>query len=622
MVTMTNGHKPWIAGLKESGAPEISSVMSLLEQYKQYYHTFHANCAEAEDYYYNRNTVPVPEGFAAVRPATAHSLVNVATDHVDVSNISIEVLPPSPRGKARSERIKKFLQGYWLSIKNPVLRTAARHAFAFGISFIKDMYDSDVWPDSPPGFDDFDGDEEAYKEALADFQDRRCIRWPFRLMNVSPRNMIWDDSRTRMKWAIEFYQREVRDIKHRYPEWITNMSNNQVTDWIEYWDEEWYGYIAGGQWVMGPHRHGYGYLPYTPVYPANSLSWADGLPHERYQGLITPVKSLLNEQARTLSAQAAILQAYAWPTLNFSGNNAQAIDATRADYELFGGFNKMLPGVTVATSPMATAPQELYQHLNVLENEIEMATFPNVIRGVRPRGVSTGFGISVLSGMGRLVFQGVADGLARAMEQVNSHALMLIENKIRGKVTVHARSEIHNFDQVIGPDDIKGFHENVVSLKAEAPEERERETLLAIRGYQADIFSKYEAQRRAGVINPLEEQMQQTAEKIANSPEFLQAQIQLAAERMGLLQQLAEATSPTGSSADLGNQFVPGMSQLQEPGQAMVQSGRVASQQGAPNVNSDPSVFPRGFGGIDQLASRLGGGTGGAVNVPSGQRIE
>ena len=161
----------------------------------------------------------------------------------------------------------------------------------------------------------------------------------------------------------------------------------------------------------------------------------------------------------------------------------------------------------------------------------------------------------------------------------------------------------------------------MVSLKAEAPEERERETLLAIRGYQADIFSKYEAQRRAGVINPLEEQMQQTAEKIANSPEFLQAQIQLAAERMGLLQQLAEATSPTGSSADLGNQFVPGMSQLQEPGQAMIQSGRVASQQGAPNVNSDPSVFPRGFGGIDQLAARLGGATGGAVNVPSGQRI-
>jgi len=223
-----------------------------------------------------------------------------------------------------------------------------------------------------------------------------------------------------------------------------------------------------------------------------------------------------------------------------------------------------------------------------------------------------------MAGMGRLKFQGVADGLRHAIEDVNSKFARLVENKIKGRITVHARTEIHNFDQSIEPDDIKNLYENRVMVKAEAPEEREREGILAMRLHQAGILSLYEAMRRSGVINPLEEQMQIRAEQLLNTPEFIMAQTQALLQQLNLGGQLQQAVSPSLGNltpgTNPGSQNLGG-SQLQRPGEANIQRGRVASQQG------QPSVFPQGLGGLDSLGSLLGGAPGGAQGVPSGQTV-
>ena len=243
-------------------------------------------------------------------------------------------------------------------------------------------------------------------------------------------------------------------------------------------------------------------------------------------------------------------------------------------------------------------------------NYIEQDTFPNVVRGVRPKGVSSGFAISVLSGMGRLKFQGIADGVSRAIEICNSNFAKLVEFKIKGKITVHARSEVHNFDQAIAPQDIRGFTENIVTLKAEAPEEREREAILAQNLHGAGIISLAEAQRRAGIMNPLEMQNEMAAERILQSQEFLAAQVQAAAQRFGLLGQLAEAADqPMGGGQNLG-QFQEGLPQLQRPGEAGIQRDRLET-----NQRRDTTM-----GGIDALGSILSGAAGGSAAMPSGGR--
>mgnify|MGYP005816934319 FL=1 len=605
----------WIPGFAQDGeedqAPSLMEILGLFRESQQYYSGFHRQCSLEEDYYLGRRTVPSPEGIDPVWPATAGAIINVGTDHVDVNNIQIDV-PAGPRSKARAERIKRFYQGVWSSIREPVLRTAVRQSFLYGIGWMKVMFDSDRWPDAPL-IDQFETDGE-YKDALSDFMEDRDLSFPFVVSVVNPKNLIWDDSKTRTKWAIEYTQRTVRDIQRRYPEWTTQKDGNQIAQWMEYWDEEWVAYLADDQIVWGPHKHGYGFLPYTQVMPVHSYTFEDGTPQERYRGILNNVHSLLDEEARLITQLGAIVRTTAYRTLDFAGPRAQAEEAAE-DYELFGGKNVLPPGVEVRVSPMVQTPPDLFQQLNIVQTLIEQATFPNVVRGVRPKGVSSGFGISVLSGMGRLVFQGVADGLRHSIERINEKFAKLVEHKLMGRVTVHARSEVHNFDQSIGPEDIKGYYENVVSIKAEAPEEREREALLALRLHSAGVISLYEAQRRAGIINPLEEQMQINAEQLMKSPEFIQQQTQLLLERIGLPQQMEQAVAPGGQSSGNPGAMNIGGAQLQRPGERNMQAARVASQQG------EPSVYPQGMSGVDALGAQLGGPTGGPVNVPSGQRI-
>jgi hypothetical protein len=620
IATGVNGNENFIAGMPDNEGnidePTVDTVMGLLKDNREYFRPFHSQCWLEDDYYYGRNSVPSPEGFEPVRPATATAIINVASDHVDTNNLTIDVPLASPRARARAERLKKFYEGAWLSMKDPVKQTAVKHAFAYGVGWIKSMWNADKWPDAPV-LDDFPNDEE-YREELKKFMEARNIAFPFEDSNPDPKNMVWDDSKIKTKWVIEFYQTTTRFLKNRYPEWM-GTTDNTLTEWVEYWDEEWYGVVGGNDWIKKPVRHGYGHLPYTMVHPNNSLNWSEGFPHLRYRGINNPIHSLLDEEARLLTAYEAQVRQYAWRTIDIHGNKTAA-QAVADEYELFGAINVIPTGIEVKESPKITPPQDTLLALNIVQTAIEEATFPNVIRGVRPKGVSSGFGVSVLAGMGRLVFQGVANGMARAIEQINSKRAMLVENKARGRITVHARSTVHNFDQTIGPDDVNGYYENRVTLTAEAPEESERRALLAMRLFQANMISLYEAQRRAGILNPLEEQMQMTAEALLMSDEMRAQQMAIALERMGLINQLQQAVSlggVGGGGAQGGNagQFLPGQAQQAILGQANNQQARTASAAG------QPSVFPQGQGGINILGRRLGNPGGGATGVPSGQTV-
>ena len=119
-----NGH--WTPGYFETEEdqdkkPTLDDILALHRDGSEYFSTFHKQCQEEEDYYRGRKVVPTPEGIDAVWPSTATGIVNIATDHVDVNNLAIDV-PSSPRSRARAERIMKFLQGVWLSQKKPEKR--------------------------------------------------------------------------------------------------------------------------------------------------------------------------------------------------------------------------------------------------------------------------------------------------------------------------------------------------------------------------------------------------------------------------------------------------------------------------------------------------------------------
>jgi hypothetical protein len=615
-----NGHVVVGDTVNEPSPPTLDMVLSLKKDYQTYYRAFHKGCRDAETYYFGENVVPVPVDLSIdpVRPATANSIINVATDHVDITNPAIMVPDPSPRSKDRAERIQKFLQGVWLHVPARVKRTAVRQQFMYGISFLKQMWEPDVWPDQPK-MSDYSTTED-YRAALKDFINNRGIVFPFRVINANPKNLIWDDSRVGIKWVIESYQGRAGDLKRLYPEWVSSKGDGDVSSYDEYWDDTWHIRLIDNQIVWGPHEHGYGFMPYTPVVPGTSVDFDIDRPERRYRSMLAPVYNLLDTEARLVTQYEAMLRQYAWRTLDFHGNQTAAQN-TADTYELFASKNIVPPGVDVVPSPTAVPPQEILVQLSNIQTMIEMATFPNVVRGVRAKGVSSGFHTSVLAGTGRLVFGPYAEGMSDAMVRLNRGFLMLIENKAQGKVTVRARSMVHNFDQAIGPDDIRGFYENVVVLKAEAPEEREREAILAFRLWNGGngIISLYEAMRRSGIVNPLEEFNQLMAEQLVKG--MFPQQLEEAIRSLNLGGQLAGAAGDTGpglgggGGGAIGNQFLPGQSQLQRPGEANIQQARVASQQG------QPSVFPQGRSGMDLLGAALTSAPGTARGMPSGQVV-
>jgi len=597
----------------DDSKPTEEHVLQIFDTYKDQYKTFHEQCKEEDEYYFGTRSVPVPDDMPIdpVRPATAHAIVNVATDHVDVNNPAIFVPAPSPRAKNRSERIQKFLQGVWMHIPEHTKRTVVKHSIQYGVGFIKTWWDGDKWPDAP--YMDNYTEEEDYKEALRDHLDERDISFPFIIDAVNPKNIVWDDSRAKMKWCIEFYDSKCGDIQSLYPEWTPMTPNSETVTFLEYWDDTWCGRMADGEWVWGPYKHGYGFNPYVKIQPASSLDYDVGLPEDRYQGVLKPVHSLLDSEARLITQYEAILRQYAWRTIDFYGP-ASSAEATMDEYELFASKNWVRPNVQIEPSPLAMPPQEILQQLGMVQTMIEEATFPNVVRGMRPSGVSTGFALSVLAGTGRLVFGKFADAMARGMEQANQRFLKLVNNKAMGKVTVHARSSVQEFDQSIGPDDIKVFYENTVTLKAEAPEEREREALLALRLWNggSGLISLYEAQRRVGITNPLEEQNQMAAEKLLEMARGQQAEEVAQAVQLG--QQRAAAADTTANQ--LGTQYLPGQAQLQRPGERNIQEQRIG--QGTERERT----FPQGMGGLDILGSQLATGTGGGRRMPTGQRVD
>lgn len=617
---VTNNDSALMPGAK---GPTLQEILDKHTNGSIYFRQFHRQCAQEENYYFLRRRAPTPDDSAVksdpIVPATARAIVDVATDHVDTDNLAIDI-PLMPRSKARAERLKRFYQGVWLNIDGPVLDTATKQAFLYGISWMAPRFNSDLWPNSPK-LADYGSvvrgqvlisseQERAYKEALKDFSERRKVSFPFLVENINPKEMIWDDSRTGPHWIIRSVRTTIGGIRQMFPQWQSGRQNTNVTEWREYWDDTYFAYMADNEFVLPPTPHGYGKLPFTRVISASAIDWNAGKPEDRYQGILRPVHSLLDAEARIITQIAHILRSTAWRTIDIYARNQQAGDAVADSYELSGGMNVIIGDTDVKLSPMVIVPPDLQQQLVTVQNMIEEATFPNVVRGMRPKGVSAGFAVSVLAGMGRLRFRGVARGMGEAIADTNSMFARMVEYKARGPVTVHARSEIHSFDETIGPEDIKGYYENKVVLKAEAPEEREREALLAMNMWSSGFLDKYEALRRAGVTNPLKSMNQRAAEDLLETARTQQAEDFIQRLAGGFQQQQAQAAQ---GGARPNGQFLPGQQQLQRPGERNIQQKRIASR------NGQPSVFPKGMSGIERLGKQASVAGGGRVATPAGR---
>jgi len=309
------------------------------------------------------------------------------------------------------------------------------------------------------------------------------------------------------------------------------MPDDALVDWVEYWDEHFRAYLVGGEFIDGPRRHRYAKPPFQ--IRASGLGSGTGKPEEMYRSMLFPVRNLLDAEIKTKSQLQVMIRNTAW-------TQYLAIRNT--------GFDKVAPGtIAQMTSAEAVAAvravteyqpavfQGIMQHGAEISASIEEGTYPQVVKGIKAKGIASGYGQNSLVAQAKVRFGPVAVSLQTLLSEFFSDFARCVENVV-GEVVPVWSPYAKDVDAKIDPKDIAGYYYNVVTVNPLVPGEsavalQEGEHLLNLGAIDMGTFS----QRYGAIENPGEMRKLVMRDKIMNSPEFQRIAIVEAAVETGVL---------------------------------------------------------------------------------------
>lgn len=543
-------------------------VITLKGELEIHYNTFRQQC-EAEDMYYNQQfKVPVAAGYeAAVQfPETPRIAIDNAATQVDTTNIRIDVPPRNPSAKAQtqSETLRKGLLGFWHSIyhnQGLVLHDAAKHQFLYGVTFLKLVYDREIWGHRPlikkkEKYNDF-------TKRLSTWRDQNAPYFPLLLMVVNPQNMLPDPSFSGPSYYIEKYKRFARDIQARWPDWRSSAKANDLVDWVEYWDKDVCIYICDGKIIQEAQEHNYGRVPCVFATAGFGLESANAKPEERWRGLLHPLHYRIRQEAQLETQIAAILEASAYPSPYFYGPEEArpALEQARDEWQAHPATMNILAveGAELRQVEPFRIPPEAWNLLGMSTQRLQAATVEPVLTGSREQGVRAGYEVAMRAGLAKQKYGPALFSLERACEQIGERFLRMVENVIQDKITVWARTPAEVVDQAISPRDINKYYQNRVRLASVSPEEEDRLSNLGRVLYQAGAISwRTLATKYLNLENPMEELKQIMREQVYKSPEIQSMLVQGLLQTEELQQQLELMTEgEVAQWPTVGNRGMP-----------------------------------------------------------------
>lgn len=528
-----------------------------------YYHKFHDQCRE-EDTYYNLDfDVPEVEGFEPHRPSTARQGIDDAASQVDTTSLRVEVRPRNSSGKAaqNAEVLRRGDLGFWhrvFATRGMILHRLAKHDFLYGIGWMKIVYDADLWTNRPRQKEG--EDIVAFAERIADWRERRSLKFPFVVSLVHPTNILPDPSSSGCRYIIEKSKKRPIDLIDRWPEWGEHISSSRLlepVDWIEYWDDEYVAYVCDALTVMPARKHNYGAISYVSSDAGFGYEDAELKPEKRWRGILNCVHDDLRLEARLISQLEAILRTSAWTSRIFSGPNRKEAEEVMENWGYGPGENNYLPeGMTVDWEKPSQIPNEVLGLLGLTGSTLARALVPRIAMGERAEGVASGYMTAILASLARVKFGPVLFNMCRSVEGVSALFRMIIENAIQDDVTVWGKTPAGLFDQTIGPRDINGYYDSYATLRSVAPEEEERMGMYGAKLHQQGLISHKLWQLDFGHIDQPSEDFQQIQiERIFNSPPVQEYIAHVLMQTQMMEEEIERAAG--GQMGGLGNQGIP-----------------------------------------------------------------
>lgn len=384
----------------------------------------------------------VANGFASHNsvPPTAASLVNDSADHLAGNNPTFQVQPvkPSQKSNVDRDRIQGALNGLWSRLSKQygkaLHRTLAMHGGWSGMMCARVMV-RENWNFEAPSWRDLVWQPVDPRYVFPDPGSLGGEFVIFRMRRtVGSVRQMWGD------WEGEWYEPGSSDAfigqntntARRLPE---RLPDTAMVDWIEYWDDEVKCYIANGHPVFR-QKYGRDIIPHllgcNPfIIRAAGYGNDTGEAHERFRSMLYSVFHLLEAEARLLVQLKWIVEDIAWPTF-LAPKSMKGVN-------LIPGTVNFVPDPEAikafkAVREDAVQPRAITDLLDRISGMIERATYPVVINGQAPRGITAGYPIAILSTQAKLKFAAPSDALQDMMQELANKTLKVIESRIQQRV--------------------------------------------------------------------------------------------------------------------------------------------------------------------------------------------
>lgn len=524
---------------------------------------------------------------------TARDLVDTAVDHTDISNArvfankkSLITKPESTKTEDESaEMMRKFGLGliYRTNTESPISpwRVGAKHFWAYGVCWFKDVWDADMWPDKPS--QKKGESDEVYAERIEKWQGETELTIPIILRAINPINILPDPNHIEPQFIIESHEKAYYAISKNYPNW-SNPKGKGITNtvkWIEYWDETYKCFLADGEPVIkygdGVIKHKYGFIPYVEIDSGLGNVDSNGSFKARWVGLLRYIRELLISESRDYSIADIILKKGAWPWYAGEDDQDGAKIRKMTTIDAYYGNIQDFTGIKLTKMQPELPPDYLRVHQALTADILASHAAPRSVRGMSETGVRSGADRRLLMAEAGMRYAHSKDAFQYGTARVLNNCAKLLKYVLPGPVRLWAKTPRDEFDTIIKKELMKepfAYHVEFAPI-SEEDEYRRHDDL--IRMLQVGLTTKKWSRQQMSNVDALAMEEDEEKEKIGMGlAEVKQQYINDAWMRATAQKQAAE------NLRAMGQQVPQGMPPQGIPPQGMAPPGGMTT--GVPQV--------------------------------------
>ncbi len=308
------------------------------------------------------------------------------------------------------------------------------------------------------------------KSALSEFpQHLTPIVWK----SLLPQSVYYQNADFGLSTVVEVTSRSVSELRQAWRgmvDGLKDMPGTTMLNTYEYWDYDpidetgthcvWCEELK--EPILNPSLHGLNFIPYVIRSCSASSFLKEAVAH--YASMLYPLLQgkLWHRKNLMMTVMATLIQLYTnpkWVTHTIDGKPVPV------SFNLADGNVSMRVNETVEPLARQLLPPELLTFLQLISQDIQKSTIPDIITGAAPGGATAGIAISILSDSGKLAIYPINQAADIALTDALSIALGWIEH---GAYPVKLDDDLE-----ISDEDAKKYRRRVTaSLVAQMPKDK------------------------------------------------------------------------------------------------------------------------------------------------------